>query len=107
MATITKLIGYGISKGTFTTDHDEKIDYDNILLRMISNEGLKETDHGFMSVAEQKVKREILAKSFSCAPDEVALFLDSVLGQEVELKFGIINGKPLLTGLIFKETSKK
>lgn len=102
-----QFIGFGISKGTFDTDRGEKREYDNRLLRCITNDGLKIGDKGFMAVDEMKVKTEVLATSFNCKIGEVDLYLESALGQECEIQWGVLSGKPCITGLKFKTLDKK
>lgn len=91
-------IGFEVSKGTFTPDGGGAgINYDNRNLFMITNEGLKSSQSGFIHMTV-KIKTEVLCASFGCTPAEVDAYLNSVLSREVNISYGIVAGKPAVTG---------
>lgn len=101
----TKLIGYDVSKGTFKSDRGEEIPYNKRVLYMMTDEGTKDTYTGYIPVDKQSIKLEVLASSFGCRVDdaEVDSFLNASLMRECVITFGIVGGKPIVTGFIVKE----
>lgn len=96
-----QFIGVGVSRGTMDGDNGRKIDYDNRLIRCITDEGLSDDDYGFMAMKEIKIKTSVLCQSFKCIPKDLDTYLQSALGQEVEFKYGVIKGVEVVTGLNF------
>lgn len=96
-----QFIGVGVSKGTMDGDNGKKFDYDNRLIRCITNEGMNSDDYGFMAMKEVKIKTSVLCQSIGCMPKDLDTYLQSALGQEVEFKYGVIKGVSVVTGLKF------
>lgn len=99
----TKFIGFDISKGTYNTPSGDAVPYDKRVLYLISDEGVKDTFHGYQPVDKQSIKLEVLAKSFKCPNSEVDIYLESCLGCECVITYGIVSGKPIVTGFSVKE----
>lgn len=85
----TKLIGFGVSKGTFTNEKTgEAVPYSNRSLRFETTDGVdNKTEFGAFCYEEPKVKAALIANSLgiSESDDVVNNALKSMLGKNVEI----------------------
>lgn len=97
-----KLVGFEFQSGNIVSkDSGEVIPWSNVLLRCISDEGLKDNEFGF-SVAEKKIKGTFIKISLgldSAAKDQdVISALGKYLDQNIEFTIGFVKGVPEING---------
>ena len=103
-----KLVGFEFQSGTIVSkDAGEVIPWSNVLLRCLSDEGLKDNEFGFV-VAEKKIKGALMKASLgldSAAKDqEVISALGKFLDKNIEFTIGFVKGVPEING--FKVVEK-
>ncbi len=97
-----KLVGFEFQSGDIVNkDSGEVIPWSNVLLRCLSDEGLKDNEFGFV-VAEKKIKGALIKTSLgldSAAKNEAVISaLGKFLDQNIEFTIGFVKGVPEING---------
>lgn len=97
---MTKLIGYLISCGTFTTKDGSEINYSNRVLRCITDTASDENNIG-LAAFEVKLKSSMIADCLKC-PDtnvDVNAALNQLLNKPVRFVYAPVNGALTVSGV--------
>lgn len=98
---LMKIVGYAHKCGSFTDENKRTIDYDNIVLDVITDvplEGDAVKEQGGFHCSSVKIKASQLRSIF---PPEVHQIsdLNNWLNKEINLEYSLLGAKPVLCGI--------